>query len=245
MNLLVDFGNRYLKWATIKESQWDGGYGAEISGPKIALFNRCWRHLSTPQQVIASNVLGKRIESTFTNWSKQNWGITPSFLETTKSLCGIINSYQEPSQLGSDRLAALIGARSLSSGTLGVIDCGTAVTVDVLSHEDIFLGGAILPGLRLAHKSLLKNTRGIMASDHKPGLVLGRSTAACVSSGVNYGLAGGIDRLVTEIEKAVKQRLKWYITGGDALHIQSFLTVQVTHEPELVLKGLAVALDQL
>jgi len=119
------------------------------------------------------------------------------------------------------------------------------VTVDVLSIEDVFLGGAILPGLRLAHNSLLKNTRGITESDLTPRPVLGRSTAACVSSGVNYGLAGGIDRLVTEIEKAVKQGLTWYVTGGDALHIQSFLTVQAIHEPELVLKGLAVALSQL
>jgi pantothenate kinase type III len=59
-----------------------------------------------------------------------------------------------------------------------------------------------------------------------------------VSSGVYYGLAGGVDRLVNEIEKILVQHLRLYITGGDAIRLRSLLKAETILEPELVLKGL-------
>jgi type III pantothenate kinase len=167
------------------------------------------------------------------------------FLEPTNAAYGIVNNYHDPKQLGSDRWAALIGARTLADGALGVIDCGTAITVDALSADNVFLGGAILPGFRLARNSLLKSTRGVNESESDLVSVLGRSTADCVSSGVYYGLAGGVDRLVNEIEKTLVQHLRLYVTGGDAIRLQPLLTAQTILEPELVLKGLSNVLNRL
>jgi type III pantothenate kinase len=75
--------------------------------------------------------------------------------------CGITNLYEQPAQLGADRWLALIGARSLCAGPLVVATAGTATTVDALDGQDRFLGGYILPGLRLMLEALARNTAGL------------------------------------------------------------------------------------
>lgn len=245
MNLLVDVGNSLVKWAAVETGNWDGGYQAEISGALPELFESCWGDLPAPHRIMVANVQGEQFESDLVKWCQRTWGVQPTFLDPSETAYGISNKYYDPKQLGPDRWAALIGARTLSQGPLGVIDCGTAITVDVLSTDNEFLGGAILPGVTLARDSLLSSTQGIKESASGLASVLGLSTAHCVSSGVYYGLAGGVDRLVNEIEKTLVQSLRWYVTGGDAVRLQPLLTVQTTLEPELVLKGLLAVLDSL
>jgi type III pantothenate kinase len=238
MNLLIDVGNNYIKWAAVEDSRWDGGYRTVIAGVMSELFESCWGHLPAPHRIMVSNVQGAKFESEFVKWCRGFWQVRPTFLKPEEAAYGIVNNYHDSKQLGPDRWAALIGARTLSDGALGVIDCGTAITVDALSAENVFLGGAILPGLRLAQNSLLTSTRGIKNSESDRVSVLGRSTADCVSSGVYYGLAGGVDRLVNEIEKILVQHLRLYITGGDAIRLRPLLKAETILEPELVLKGL-------
>lgn len=245
MNLLIDVGNNYVKWAAVAGGHWDGGYRTAISGDLSELFASCWSHLPAPRSIMVSNVQGEQFEFDLAKWCQSYWRVRPMFLEPTETTSGIINNYHEPKQLGPDRWAALIGARTLSDGALGVIDCGTAITVDALSADNIFLGGAILPGLRLARDSLLTRAHGVKESESDVISVLGRSTADCVSGGVYYGLAGGVDRLVIEIEKALVQHLRLYVTGGDATRLQPLLTAQTILEPELVLKGLLEVLNRL
>ncbi len=245
MNLLIDVGNNYVKWAAVEDGHWDGGYRTPISGAISELFESCWDYLPVPRRIMVSNVQGEQFESDLVKWCQSYWRVRPMFLEPTETAYGIVNNYHDPKQLGADRWAALIGARTLSDGALGIIDCGTAITVDALSADNEFLGGAILPGLRLAHDSLLMNTRGVNASVPQLVSVLGRSTADCVSSGIYNGLAGGVDRLVSEIENTLAQQLRFYITGGDAIRLQPLLKTQTILDPELVLKGLLEVLIRL
>ncbi len=243
--LLIDVGNNYVKWAAVDDDRWDGGYRTAISGTPSNLFESCWGYLPVPRRIMVSNVQGAQFESDLVKWCQSYWKLRPLFLESTSTAHGIVNHYHDPKQLGPDRWAALIGARALSDGALGIIDCGTAITVDALSADNVFLGGAILPGLRLARDSLLTSTRGVNEGESNLVSVLGRSTADCVASGVYYGLAGGIDRLVNEIEKSLVQDLRLYVTGGDAIRLQPLLTVHTILEPELVLKGLSEVLNRL
>lgn len=245
MNLLIDVGNNYLKWAVMQDGRWDGGYRAAISGAERKLFDLCWGGLRAPGAVMVSNVRGQKFEDVLAKWCQERWRIRPKFLHPMDSTHGIVNNYLDPKQLGPDRWAALIGARTLAEGDLGVIDCGTAITIDALSAKNVFLGGAILPGLKLARNCLSKNTRGINESESDSIPVLGRSTAECVSSGVYYGLAGGVDRLVREIEKTLSHHLRLFITGGDAMRLKPLLKAQTVLEPELVLKGLSEVLTRL
>ncbi len=244
MNLLVDIGNRFLKWAHCGDAQWHAGRRVEISDPPSALFARCWHELPAPRRIMVSNVRGPLFRSALTSWCEQNWRRRPEFLDPAAAVGGMKNRYIDPRQLGPDRWAALLGGRKLAQGALGVIDCGTAITVDVLDENDVFLGGAIMPGLRLARESLLRKAHGIKEPGFDLRAVLGRSTAECVSSGVQYGSAGGVDRLVGEIENILGQPLRWFLTGGDGPSLLPLVAVQASYEPELVLIGLNEALKR-
>ncbi len=241
MNLLIDVGNSCLKWAVAGGGDWDGGHAAPIVR-SVGLFTRCWGRLRAPDRIMVSNVLGAPFAADLTGWCVDRWQRTPAYLRVTKSCCGIINSYSEPGELGADRWAALIGARTLASGALCVIDCGTAVTVDVLSDENVFLGGAILPGSRLARDSLLHQTQGIKQVGGLPASVFGRSTAECVGVGVHYGLVGAVERLIDEIQISVDSPLGIYLTGGGAHELRPALGPATRLEPDLVLIGLAEVL---
>ena len=153
------------------------------------------------------------------------------------------NEYDQPEQLGCDRWAALIGARSMTtSGALCVVDCGTAVTIDGLTQEDRFIGGVILPGIDLMQESLLTNTSDILESRAEFKQVIGKTTAECVSGGSFIGTAGAIERVLREMASIVGEP-KMYITGGDAPQLLPLISYSLQYEPDLVLIGLAHTLN--
>ena len=165
------------------------------------------------------------------------------FFRSTPECKGITNEYAQPEQLGCDRWAALIGARSLlDRGSLCVVDCGTAITVDALTEDDRFLGGIIFPGIGLIQESLLKGTADITHSRAEFKQVLGTTTAEAVSGGSFIGVAGAIDRVLCEMY-AILDEPKLYITGGDASLLLPLLKKSLQYEPDLVLLGLAHTLS--
>ena len=80
------------------------------------------------------------------------------WIESRLVQCGVHNRYADPSQLGTDRWAALIGARSICAGACVVVGAGTAVTVDALTATGDFVGGLIIPGLSLMADALARDT---------------------------------------------------------------------------------------
>jgi type III pantothenate kinase len=151
---------------------------------------------------------------------------------------GVTNRYHEPATLGADRWAALIAARQQSQAAQCVVDCGTAMTVDALSAAGEFLGGVILPGISMARAALLANTQGIRVAEGDEGSCLARATGDGVAAGSVFGLAGAIERIVAEQRRALGADARVLVTGGDAPRLLPLLRGSVTHEPELVLKGL-------
>ncbi len=246
MNLLVDIGNSRIKWALADRERWHRGEPAEvIAGDPEPVFNRLWGELSAPDAIMACNVHGGGMEEAFAGWCQRNWGGHPRFLQPQAEILGIVCMYRDPGQLGCDRFAAILGARHQSPrGALAVIDCGTAVTVDVLDAQNRFRGGAIMPGIRSAQRALLRDTRGVKAVDWPIDSVLGRSTAECVGAGTLYGLAGGIARVITEAERELNTALQVFLTGGDTSRIRPLLDLRrdVTEDPDLVLRGLCAVL---
>jgi len=155
------------------------------------------------------------------------------------------NRYRQPEQLGVDRWVALIGARGLTSSAACVVDCGTAVTVDALSAEGEFLGGAVFPGLRLLRDSLVRGTAGIPANEGDATDCLARSTADGVAAGTLFGLAGAVERLIDEYRRTLGATMRVFLTGGDAPALAARLRAAHTPVPDLVLKGLARIADTL
>lgn len=239
MRLLVDIGNSRLKWALVDGGRWQPGE-AVIRGRDLeGLFTALWRGLAAPRSVIVSNVAGEQAGRAISRWSSEHWGLRPLMFRSEAETLGIINGYDDYSQFGCDRWAALIGARSLRSGPIGVIDCGTAITLDVVDARDRHQGGLIVPGLDLAQDSLLRNTVGVSERRHEPAGVLGRNTADCVTNGIFLISAGGLQAAMRRLDDDMNTRIHWFITGGDAPRLLPQLAPPPEHRADLVLLGLA------
>ena len=151
--------------------------------------------------------------------------------------------FQDIKGMGADRLFGLAGALSQSNPPLITIDCGTAVTVNVLNSEKKVLGGLIMPGIKLREYALRNRTTGL--SDIKispPDKLLGNDTDSAVSSGIFYGIAGAVNSIVNRIKQEYKEtgNYNFFLTGGDSLLILPYLdnSLNIIHDELLVIKGI-------
>jgi len=148
--------------------------------------------------------------------------------------CGIANLYDQPAQLGADRWAALIGARALQPGPLVVATAGTATTIDALDADDRFIGGYILPGLRLMLESLARNTADLPhAAGHAADWP--RNTDDAIHNACTDAQAALIERVRDQLGPQATVLL----SGGAAAVIGPRLRCVHRRVDDLVLHGLA------
>jgi type III pantothenate kinase len=158
---------------------------------------------------------------------------------THKMKTGIDFRIEEPEKLGTDRIAAAAGACGLFGAPVAVIDFGTATTLNFIGSGNKYKGGAIMPGMRLMQKSLFSDTAQLPdVAVSKPVSPLGKDTSECIRSGIVYGTAGAVERIISEAEKTEGENFKIVVTGGNAEFILPFLRKVDHREPALVLKGL-------
>jgi type III pantothenate kinase len=135
----------------------------------------------------------------------------------------------------------LIGAHHQHLGAVCVIDCGTAITLDLLAADGQHRGGLILPGIEMLKQVLLADTAEVKPSAVPPLVtLLAGSTGAGVHGGAVYMAVAAIDRFVNDVAARLGQDIKVLITGGDAGTILTLLAHPAHHDPELVLRGLAI-----
>ncbi len=147
-----------------------------------------------------------------------------------------------PEAVGIDRLLAAGEAYRFSKGSVIVVDFGSAVTIDMVSADGRFLGGAITAGLRTAISGLSAKTSLLPEVELvEPETVLGQDTRECILAGVVHATAGGVDRVIQEMVSAVDAATQVCLTGGDAEFLSPFLQHPHRIEPDLVLLGLATS----
>jgi type III pantothenate kinase len=242
MMLLVDTGNSAIKWAFSKAGGLVGNdrfvhRGEDISGQ----LTRCWGTLQTPTGMYIANVAGKQMGEALTDWTRRQWSQTPEFISSSAAACGVKNAYSDPETLGVDRWAALIGAHHHTRGAVCIIDCGTAITLDVLLASGQHQGGLILPGIEMLKQALQEDTAEVRSSaEVQAASVIVSSTGAAVHGGAVYMAVAAIDRIINDITVTHEQDFEVVITGGDAGTILTLLAHPARHDPALVLKGLAI-----
>ncbi len=148
-----------------------------------------------------------------------------------------------PERVGIDRLLAAVAINRLRDPRRPaiVVDAGTAITVDCVSAGGVFLGGAILPGMRMASQALDRYTEKLPLIDVaelcRP-TPIGRDTAAAIKSGIFWGTRGAVSQLVAEMTSQLNTDPEIYLTGGDAQRLQLDDARVIPH---LVLSGIACA----
>lgn len=236
--LLVDLGNTRLKWAWREAGTWQRGEAVHGGHALTEVLEDAWSALARPAEIVTASVAAPAVRQALTAWVAKRWGRPVRFIQAQAQLLDVRNGYRDPSTLGADRWAALIGARDLTKSAACVVDCGTAVTVDALSAEGVFLGGVIFPGLRLLREGLLAGTAGVREATGAETGCLGRSTGEAVAGGTLFGLCGAIERFLAEQQGVLGGAPTVFLTGGDAALVAPHLRRPVTPVPDLVLRGL-------
>lgn len=158
---------------------------------------------------------------------------------TYKLNTGLAFQINEPEKLGADRIAASAGACELFGPPVAVIDFGTATTVNFIGSGNVYKGGAIMPGIRLMKNALHDKTAQLPDVElSMPLTPLGKDTKGNILSGIIYGTAGAVERIIAEVEEPGGESFKVVITGGNAELVAPFLKRGAYQEPNLVLKGL-------
>ena len=163
---------------------------------------------------------------------------------------GLKIKYANPREIGADRIAGAIGAVHAAGSSGGaknliVVDMGTATTVDVITKNNEYLGGAILPGAAMSVHALSEGTAQLPSVEVvQPKNVCGSSTIEAIQSGVFYGQAGAVRELVSKMEESVFGGERAFVigTGGFSRSFESAGLFDLVL-PDLVLQGLKVALD--
>lgn len=159
---------------------------------------------------------------------------------------GLKLKYSNPKEIGADRIAGAIGAVNLFPDTnIIVVDMGTATTVDCITAGKEYLGGAILPGLKISMDALANGTAKLPSVEiAKPDHVCGSTTVEAIQSGLFYGNAGAIKELCYLYQKNIFKGEKTVIigTGGFSRLFEEYNLFQ-TISPELVLLGVKKAVE--
>ena len=244
MNLLIDSGNSFIKWVWANDESFHAG--GRCLTTAVSSLHEKWVNSDVPTRVIVSNVAGESVASEISKAVSVLWQLEVELIVSSQNCCGLTNSYHKPGQLGVDRWMAMVAAYQMTQNPVIVVDCGTAVTIDLVNEKGLFIGGVIMPGLMTALQSLKLGTDAVedisrINSDVSPA---SQSTEEGVITGVLLGLAGGIERVVREQSLLIDMIPTVLISGGDREKIAPYLTIPVVLQSELVLEGLRVFASQ-
>lgn len=158
---------------------------------------------------------------------------------------GIHIKYDNPKELGSDRIANAVAAYELYGGPCIYIDFGTATSFGVVSQKGEFLGGAICPGLKVTADALVDRTAKLPRFELvKPASVIGKNTIANLQSGILYGHIGLVKYLIKRMKEELGSDCKVIATGGMSVLIREECPEINVLDGLLTLKGLRLVYDK-
>ena len=155
---------------------------------------------------------------------------------------GIRIDIDEPQQAGPDRIVNAAAVHKLYGGPAIVIDFGTATTFDVVSANGAYCGGAIAPGIGIAHDALVEHAARLHAIDlSPPPSAIGRNTIHAMQSGIFWGYVALVEGLTQRLAKEVgAEKVKIIATGGLASLFDQHTDIIDLIAPELTLDGLRI-----
>lgn len=237
---MIDLGHSRIKWA---RSSHDGVLKAigscpiDQPGPLEALLlettgGRAWASAQSRSEAVTwlANLARER-------------GLELMIVATGKAELPVAPAY---AGLGSDRWLAMQWPWQQTGSALCVIDCGTALTVDVIDDQGRHLGGWIMAGLSTARDSLLARAPGLprLLTASEVNEHPARGSTQAIVSGTALQLAGAIERSIDAAGAELGKNPAVWITGGDAAAIMPMTRIQATVDEHLVLRGLAMVANQ-
>ncbi len=246
MIIAIDIGNSTIGFGFVKNghvervSTIENELDSELVRAKLENFMEATAERYKIEKVIICSVVPKALK-TLRRRIKKAWGLTPLIVGTDLKI-PIENKYRKPRQVGKDRLLCGFAACELYGFPAVVIDLGTAITFDGVSERGEYLGGAIIPGLRLSAQALFEKTALLpRVRIEEPKRVIGRSTEESIQSGMFHGYGALCDGMVARLGEEMGCHPKVIMTGGHAATMRKFMKHPVAAvDQELIFKGMAL-----
>jgi type III pantothenate kinase len=153
-------------------------------------------------------------------------------------------TYDDPTQVGADRIANAVAGYKMFGGPLIIVDFGTTINFDVITKEGQYLGGAIAPGPETSAMELARRAARLFeVRIEKPDRAIGRSTAESIKSGLYHGTIGQVEKIIESITRELGTKPKVIATGGLATEFQDRIKIIESIHPTLTLDGLKIIAD--
>jgi type III pantothenate kinase len=157
---------------------------------------------------------------------------------------GIFIKYENPREVGADRIVNAVSAHHKYSGPLIIVDFGTATTFCAIGENGDYLGGAIAPGIGISTEALFQRAAKLPRIELvKPKSVICRNTVTSMQSGIIYGFVGQVEGIVKRMKEELGQEAYVIATGGLANLIAQETTIINAVEHFLTLEGLRIIYD--
>lgn len=165
--------------------------------------------------IIISSVVPP-LNSALSEMSQRYFKLDPKFV-TAKTDTGLKILYENPSEVGADRIVNSVAAFHKYGGPCVVVDLGTAITFDAVSDRGEYRGGLICPGIGIGVEALFAKTARLPLVDvREPAQLIGTNTVGSMQSGIYYGAIGMIDGILERLIEALGPETRTVATGGQA-----------------------------
>lgn len=168
-------------------------------------------------------------------------GHQPKWIDSNTS-CGMVIRYNNPAEVGADRIVNAVGAYHKYGVSMVIIDFGTATTFDCISDQGEYLGGAISPGIMIASEALFKKASKLPRVEifDPPAKVIGKDTGSSLQAGIIFGYAGLVDGIVRRMKVEMQTNPMVIATGGLAALMADVCESIQEVESNLTLEGLRI-----
>ncbi len=158
---------------------------------------------------------------------------------------GMAIHYDNPQEVGADRIADSVAAFVKYGGPCVVVDFGTAITFDAISEKGEYLGGIIAPGLGISSEALFQHAARLPRVEiREPNRVIGTNTVASMQSGLFYGAVGLVDSILNRLASVLGPKMKVVATGGEAPLVAAASKYKPPVDPSLTLEGLRIIYER-
>ena len=245
MKLLLDLGNSRCKYAVLNDKN-EIEYGELNYGPFGKLYTvklLCDKYRL--EKVIICSVLSDEMNAEIIETLVNKDGHDVYILVAENNSFGVQLAYDNPAAMGVDRVSALIATKKKYSGNSCVIDCGTAITIDVLDCNGIHKGGIIFPGVQAMQTGLLGSTKIECDEIEVDYNIFANSTEQAIYSGCISAVAGGIEFAINKMASEQGKFDQVIFTGGGVERVEPYIDQSILIDPTLVLDGLKVVAENI
>lgn len=242
MNLLIDMGNTRLKWAITSNGHLMTGQPLLNNRMNHAELAERWQNIGRPGRIAISCVSKSQLLELVTSVAHELWlEVDIILVKSQAQAFGVINAYPQPDRLGVDRWLSLIAVWQTYQQLSCIVDCGTAITVDLIDAKGQHQGGLICPGLALMKNSLEYGTEALFVGETRvPLATLSNNTEDAIYNGTLLAVIGLIEHVLAKHP----QNMRLILTGGDAELIAGQLDFPCIVDSDIVLRGLQYVLER-